>query len=161
MIKANNQHKESGLKEALDISPNPGEMALQILESTERLTQILEKENSLLREMKLGEINAMQRDKLKLAVRLEEMKRKLREKPDAFGTLSDEQKENARALFKRFEEASENNQRRLMVSLEVNNQIVEAIKSAVIEHEGKLTYTDQGNSGDKKRILSVNLNETV
>lgn len=132
-----------------------------ILQAISRLARLMAEEVELLKEMRIKELEALQADKAKFTQVLEFCKREVKKNPSIIRGATDEEKEELARLMEIFSQIAAENHRRLMVAKEVNAMVVHAIKDALAETDGRLTYEEDGTSTDATRPLSLALNETV
>lgn len=132
-----------------------------VIQALTRLARLMAQEVEFLKAMKVSEIEALQADKAKFTQVLEFCKGEVRKNPAIISEASDDQKQELKSLMDVFEQIAGENHRRLMVAREVNAMVVQAIKDAVAETDGRLTYEGDGTSGDANRPLSLTLNQTI
>lgn len=132
-----------------------------VTQAVTRLAQLMAREVDLLTAMNIAEVEALQADKAKFTQVLEFCKREIAKNPEIIRGAAEEEREELARLMEVFSQIAVENERRLMVAKEVNAMIVHAIRDAIAETDGRLTYDGDGTSGDATRPLSVSLNETI
>jgi flagellar biosynthesis/type III secretory pathway chaperone len=136
--------------------------AIDIINLTARLAQILAEEVDLLAAMKVGDIKKLQQEKLFIINALD-MQRKLIEKhPHLLGTLSFKDKRELEDVIKVFNKILNENHSKLLVAKEINHKVVQAITAVVTKNTRRMAYNGKGATGSAPfEILSVTLNERI
>lgn len=132
-----------------------------IIALTARLAQVLAQEADLLQEMKVSKIADLQKEKLVLTAALEVQKRQFDKDPSLMDGVTQEEKEDLKAVVGIFNTILEENHRRLLMAKEVNQRVVEAITEVVTETSNQGVYNDKGTADGSGHALSVTLNKTI
>jgi ABC-type Zn uptake system ZnuABC Zn-binding protein ZnuA len=128
---------------------------------TARLAQVLAQEADLLAEMKIKEIEPLQKEKVTIAKAMELQLKRIQKNPHLLDSVHPEDMAEFAELAAIFDDIKQENYKRLMAAREVNQRIVEAITEVVNEQNKKPTYTEEGVNGAQYDSLSVTLNKKV
>lgn len=128
---------------------------------TARLAQILAEEADLLQNMKIKEIEKLQKEKVLIANALDVQKKHLERNPEVMENITDEERADLRSVVEIFQGIMSENHRRLLIAKEVNNKVVEAIAEVVSDTNTNSTYDDCGVPSLAGKALSVTLNEMI
>ena len=131
---------------------------------TGQLATVLAKEVEYLRDMRIAEIEPLQREKNRLLVSLERMKTYLDSHPEVLDLFSEEEDdwEEFRAVAEMFEEVLIANHRHLMVAREVNATVISAVRDALKEDQGSAYYRQVGNEKHASQSpLTMGINDVV
>ncbi len=139
---------------------NPTIDIKDIISVTKELTAVLAAEVSLLKSMKVRDIEPLQRDKLRLAQRLDEMKHYVKQHPELVREASEEDLSYYKQVADDFEYVMIQNHNYLQMARQVNVRIIGAIKAAVKEQQPPATYTARGTDAAALAAASVRINQT-
>lgn len=128
---------------------------------TARLAQILAQEADLLADMKVKEIEPLQKEKIWLTKAVELQLKRAQKYPYLLDEISEEDKEEFAELMEVFTSVRDENYRRLLAAKEVNQQVVNAITEVVNDHSRRGTYNQAGDEDVSPHSLSVTLNKTI
>lgn len=145
-------HKDADLQE-LNIH--------NLMALTARLAQVLAQEADYLAEMKIKEIESLQKEKVTIAKAMELQLKRIQKYPHMLDNVHPDDMAEFAELAAIFDEIKQENYNRLMAAREVNQRIVEAITEVVNEQNKKPTYTEEGVNGAQFDSLSVTLNKKV
>lgn len=131
-----------------------------IMVLTARLAQVLAEEADMLSQMNIKKVGALQKEKLLLIAALERQKKMLQHNPAATQSMSQQDKDDLRAVIDIFQSILGENYRRLLVARDVNQTVVNAITEVVKETTANHVYDKKGTpDGIARESLSVTLNE--
>jgi hypothetical protein len=140
----------------------PQEINVQnVMALTARLAQVLAQEVDLLAEMKVHEIEPLQKEKITLTKALEMQLKRVQKYPELLDSIHPDDRDELRDLISVFEEIKEENYHRLLAAREVNKRVVEAITEAVNEQNKKPTYSEDGHNLPQFDSISITLNKTI
>jgi TolA-binding protein len=130
-----------------------------VIEVTQRLTALLEREIELLKNLKPQDIRDLQHDKTALATAYEKQIRDLREKPALLSAADSKLKERLRQATLRFQTTLVENERAIRAVKTVSERLMRAVVAAVADHKsGSPAYTRAGvTSGGAATAKSVSL----
>lgn len=132
-----------------------------IISVTARLAQVLAEEADYLADMKIKEIEKLQKEKNLLVDALEAQKRYVERNPHLLRTISDDEALEMAQIIEIFQKVMTENHRRLLIAKEVNQKVVEAIADVVTEAAGSGFYDKNGRSEASQRPVSVTINKTI
>lgn len=133
-----------------------------VITLTARLAQLLAQEVDLLSEMKVGDIEALQEEKLFLVNALDAQRKLLDKNPHLLETIPSQDKHDLQEVVNVFNDILEENHRKLLMAKEVNHKVVEAITRVVRESTASKSYDGKGYNGIAPfETLSVTLNKTI
>jgi flagellar biosynthesis/type III secretory pathway chaperone len=135
-----------------------------IIALTARLAQVLAQEADYLSEMKVSEIEPLQKEKLILVAALEKHKKMIEHNPQWLDAVDPEAVEDLRQVVDIFNAVRDENFYRLTLAREVNHKIIEAIKEVALEDSRKKGYTASGESEPhmpRDNVLSVTLDKKI
>jgi flagellar biosynthesis/type III secretory pathway chaperone len=112
---------------AIDLRPS----AEGLIDIASRLIAVLERETTLLREMKAGEIGALQPEKTRLIAAYEERSRGLNAHGEALGFLEEAVREELRETIARFNDSAKDNALALRAAHQANERLMQAIVEAL------------------------------
>lgn len=139
-----------------------GFQARDIITITARLARVLAQEADYLEEMKVSKIADLQKDKLALADALTTIKKEVLKDPSILEDISDDEREEMRAVITIFNQILDENYRRLTVARAVNQEIVKAVTDVVCEHATNDVYDSKGSAhGQVVNSLSLSLDKQV
>lgn len=143
-------------------APSQGLAVADLITVTARLAQLLAEEVDLLKEMKVKDMERLQKEKIFLTNALEAQHRWLQKNPQALNLITPAQRTELAAVNKVFQEILRENHQRLLTAREVNGRIVQAIRSVADEHSGQRVYNQQGTMFTPGvKSLSITLNQSV
>lgn len=141
-----------------DSAPTPGD----IITVAAALTALLEEETEHMRQMRIGEVDALQDRKLRLTGLMERYMRITQQNPKLMAKISAAEKQVLRELWERFEQASRVNYEALMVARAVNSSLVSCVTGALSKQGRNPVYNARGNANaDAPKSISLTLNETI
>jgi flagellar biosynthesis/type III secretory pathway chaperone len=131
----------------------------EVIEVTQRLTALLEREIELLKNLKPQDIRDLQRDKAALAATYERHIRDLRAKPALLATADAKFKERLRQATMRFQMILAENERAIRAVKTVSERLMRAVVAAVADRKsGTPAYTRSGvTSGGAATAKAVSL----
>ncbi len=132
-----------------------------VIALTARLAQVLAEEADLLAEMRVREIEGLQKEKLQLLEALEAQKRFLDRNPELMASISDEECLELAQIIEIFQTVMKENHRRLLIAREVNRKVVEAITEVVAEANKNGMYDHKGLPDKLEGGISMSLNQTI
>lgn len=133
---------------------------------TSRLTELMARENEILRSMRPGDICELQKDKAELAQSYERRMRLVREDPTILAEAGSAMREKLLALTARFEAALNENERTLRAVRSVSERVMKIIVAAATEQKGAPSYSSAGlmSAGPTaagRRTVPVTLNKQL
>lgn len=132
-----------------------------VIALTARLAQVLAEEADLLAEMRVREIEGLQKEKLQLLDALEAQKRFLDRNPHLLHAITDEECMELAQMIEIFQTVMKENHRRLLIAREVNRKVVEAISEVVQEAARNGMYDHKGLPERVEGGISMSLNQTI
>lgn len=132
-----------------------------VIALTARLAQVLAEEADLLAEMRVREIEGLQKEKLQLLDALEAQKRFIDRNPEVMAQVSDEDALELAQIIEIFQTVMKENHRRLLIAREVNKKVVEAIADVMADAAKNGMYDRKGMPERIDGSLSMNLNQTI
>lgn len=132
-----------------------------VITLTARLAQVLAEEADLLAEMRVREIEGLQKEKLQLLGALEAQKRFIDRNPEVLADISDEEYLELAQIIEIFQSVMKENHRRLLIAREVNRKVVEAITEVVADAAKNGMYDKKGMPERAAGSLSMSLNQTI
>jgi len=121
-----------------------------------RLTELLNQEIQMIKEMKLAQIHTLQDEKIKLLTLMENFKEVISESPEILDSIDKSTKDKLIAVNENFENLVNEDGEQLIKARKVHGIIMESIRK-VLDDQRKQTmgYNGQGVvGGDKKKILT-------
>lgn len=145
-----------------DYFVNPDRLDVEsIIALTARLAQLLAQEADFLADMKVRDIEKLQKEKSLLVDALEAQKRHVDRNPHLLSTISDSEALEMAQIIEIFHKIMIENHHRLLVAKEVNQKVVEAIADVVNEAAGSGFYDRHGKAEPSARPVSVSINKTI
>ena len=138
-----------------------------LIQMTDRLSELMEKEVELLRGRRAHDIQALQINKESLASVYQRIITDLQQNPSALDGLDDRRRERVKHAAARLQGAATGNAIALRSAIEANHQLIETIAGAIrdqsIAHapymaNGRVAH---GSGSQATRNLSVSLNDTL
>lgn len=129
-----------------------------------RLARLLAKEVELLKVMKVGEIEALQQEKMKVVDALENVQRTIRRHPELLEQFDDQEREDLRSVIGIFEQILLENHSRLLVARDINGKVVEVIRDAIAEQTGMPRYGEHGEKDHRvpgAEPTAIKMNEVI
>lgn len=117
----------------IDLRPS----AEGLIEIASRLIVVLERETALLREMKAGEIGALQPEKTRLIAAYEERTRGLNAHGQDLGFLEQAVREELRETIVRFNDTAKDNALALRAAHQANERLMQAIVDALNQQRNR------------------------
>lgn len=137
----------------------------EILDVTQRLTVLLEREVELLKSLKPQEIRALQKPKTEMSATYERLIRKIRENASPLAKADPKLKERLRQATLRFQIALTDNERSIRAVKTVSERLMRAVVSAVAERKsGTPAYSRAGlaaGSGATAKSVSFAVNRQL
>ncbi len=129
---------------------------------TARLAEVLAEEVDMLREMRVREIEPLQKKKVALLAALEKLRREFDRRPEVFVQATQEQVERFTGVVQLFNSVLKENRDMLLLAREVNAQVVQAIGEVVADASSMPTYDKRGMPEDDPRgAPPITLNEQI
>lgn len=145
-----------------DFFVNPNKLDVDsIIALTARLANVLAQEADLLSQMRVREIEKLQKEKLLLIEALEAQKRHIERNPQLLHTINDEEALEMAQIIEIFHKIMVENHHRLLVAKEVNQKVVEAIADVVNEAASSGFYDKSGKAENSSKPISVSINKTI
>lgn len=139
-------------QDALDVN--------ELIEVTQRLTDLLHEEVALLDAMNISAAAQLQDEKLALTQVLESQKLMLEIHPEFMDEISDEKRHTLALVAEEFVEALEHNIRIVAVAKTVNAKVVQAIMETLQEQNSLGVYTKSGvPAAPPQYAISLTLNQ--
>lgn len=132
-----------------------------IIALTVRLAQILAQEADLLAEMRISDVEKLQKEKLSLLEALEAQKRFVDRNPDLLMRMTDEECLELAQIIEIFQTVMRENYRRLLIAKEVNAKVVEAISAVVKDANRNGLYDDNGRPEDADGSVSMSVDKRI
>ncbi len=149
-------------------STNSGaDNADNLIQMTDRLSELMEKEVELLRGRRAHDIQALQINKESLASVYQRIITDLQQNPSALEGLDDRRRERVKHAAARLQGAATGNAIALRSAIEANHQLIETIAGAIRDQSnahapymanGRVAH---GAGSQATRNLSVSLNDTL
>lgn len=143
------------------------ENADNLIQMTDRLSQLMEQEVELLRGRRARDIQALQSDKESLAGVYQRIITDVQRNPAALKNLDDTRREKLKLAAARLQGAATGNAIALRSAIEANHQLIETIAAAIRDQGNEnAPYTASGRVAhgtgvQAKRNMSVSLNNTL
>jgi hypothetical protein len=118
-----------------------------LMATTVRLSQVMERESGYLAEMKITEILPLQPEKLELTQKLEAYQAAVRARPELVREMPETVREKLLQMMDQFGQIMADHVRRITVARQVNSKVVQAIFDSIAEQQQLPTYTREGTSG--------------
>lgn len=132
-----------------------------IVALTVRLAQILAQEADLLAEMKIKDIEKLQKEKTSLLDALESQKRFIDRNPELIKQMTDEECLELAQIIEIFQTVMRENYRRLLIAKEVNMKVVEAISSVVKDATKNGFYDEAGRPELSTQTVSMAVDKRI
>jgi flagellar biosynthesis/type III secretory pathway chaperone len=132
-----------------------------VIALTARLAQVLAEEADLLADMRVRDIESLQKEKLQLLDALEAQKRFLDRNPGVLSDLTDEESLELAQIVEIFQTVMRENHRRLLIAREVNRTVLEAISEAVQDAGKSGFYDHKGLPERSGSSVSMSVNQTI
>lgn len=141
----------------------PTELKIKdVITLTARLAQVLAEEVDLLGQMKISEIDALQREKLFLVSALDAQRKLIDRNPHLAETIPSQDRKDLQEVVDVFNNILEENHQKLLLAKEINHKIVQAITDVVKQSTRSKTYDGKGSTGQAPyETLSVTLDKTI
>jgi hypothetical protein len=124
------------------------------------LEGLMQAENALLREMRIGEIQALQIEKSGLTDSYERELRKLRVEPMRVGELAPELRQELELAMRSFQAVTADNARRLAAAKTVLEGVVRSLGESLTVARGAISYPRRGYGGGAS-VISLALNREI
>ena len=129
---------------------------------TARLAQLLAEEVDLLGEMKVANIESLQKEKIFITNALDAQRKLAARHPHLLEAIPAQDKRDLQEVVSVFNNILKENHRKLLIAKEINGKIVQAITAVVKEKSASRVYDGKGHTGNQPYVtLSVTLNKTV
>ena len=106
---------------------NPTARANELIDVTESLTAVIERESNLLKELRIKEIGALQQEKTSLSGLYELRIREAVQQPDMFKTVDPQTRSRLQIASDAFERSARRNANALRAAMEMNTRMVNTI----------------------------------
>lgn len=130
-----------------------------------RLTDLMSRENEILRSMRPGDIKDLQQDKADLAQRYEQHMLAVQTDPAILASASPAMRAKLREHSARFDAVLVENERRLRSLRSISERLMKTIVDAVTEQQRAPAYSSAGvmneRSGPGRRTVAVTLNKQL
>jgi hypothetical protein len=138
----------------------------ELLAVTTRLTDLMTRENAILRSMRPGDIRELQTDKVELTQSYERMMLAVQKDPAVLTTAAPSIREALRSATARFNAVLGDNERTLRAVKSVSERLMKTIVAAATEQTSAPAYSSAGlmNSGStapNRRTVAVTLNKQL
>ena len=114
---------------------DPTARAHELIDVTESLTALIERENSLLTELRIKEIGALQQEKTSLSGLYELRMREAIQDAEAFNAVAPEVRTRLRNASEAFDRSAQRNANALRAALEMNTRMVHKIAQLATNQE--------------------------
>lgn len=146
--------------------PSNHTLLLDLIVITERLADLMTRENEILRSMHPSDICGLQKDKAELAQSYERRMRLVREDPTIVSEASAAVREKLMAATTRFEDVLSENETMLRAVKSVSERVMKIIVSTATEQRSAPAYSSAGvmNNGPTaagRRNIAVTLNKQL
>lgn len=132
-----------------------------IIALTVRLAQVLAQEADLLAEMRITDVEKLQKEKIALLEALEAQKRFVDRHPELLNLMSDEECLELAQIIEIFQTVMRENYRRLLIAKEVNLKVVEAISSVVKDSTRNGFYDESGRPEAIDMTVSMTVDKRI
>lgn len=132
-----------------------------IVALTVRLAQVLAQEADLLAEMKIKDIEKLQKEKNSLLDALESQKRFIDRNPELIKQMTDDECLELAQIIEVFQTVMRENYRRLLIAKEVNLKVVEAISSVVKDATKNGLYDEAGRPEVNDMAVSMSVDKRI
>lgn len=146
---------------------DPTARAHELIDVTESLTAIIDRENELLTELRVKEIGALQQEKTSLSGLYELRMREAIQDAGVFNAVSPEVRARLRFASEAFERSAQQNARALQAALEMNTRMVHKIAQLATKQEtrpngyGSNGTTPYAARRGKMSVIPMTLNEQL
>jgi flagellar biosynthesis/type III secretory pathway chaperone len=118
-----------------------------LVQITNRLSDLLERESAILSARKLSEMESVREEKFTLSAAYETHVRALRSQPEILLSATPALREQLKAAFDRFEDSLGKNERGLRAAREASDRVLRAIADEVDrQRRDKLAYSANGHT---------------
>lgn len=132
----------------------------ELMSATLRLSDIMQEESVMLKEMRVRDLPALQEEKAKLTIVLEAYQQRLATDPNFIKNADTKTREELVLLADDLAYTVEENFRQVSVARAVNNRVLQAIMDVVSEEHSPGTYGKLGQASTNQRMaLSMNLDQ--
>ena len=146
---------------------DPTARAHELIDVTVSLTAILDQENTLLTELRVKEIGALQQEKTSLSGLYELRIREAVQDAGAFNAVAPETRDRLRLASEAFDRSAQQNARALRAALEMNTRMVHKIAQLATKQEtrpngyGANGTTPYAARRGKMSVIPMTLNEQL
>lgn len=139
----------------------------ELIDVTESLTAILDQENTLLTELRIKEIGALQQEKTSLSGLYELRMREAVQDAGAFNAVAPEVRDRLRVASEAFDQSAQQNAKALRAALEMNTRMVHKIAQLATKQEtrpngyGSNGTTPYAARRGKMSVIPMTLNEQL
>lgn len=139
----------------------------ELIDVTESLTAVIDRENELLQELRIKEIGALQQEKTSLSGLYELRMREAIQDVGAFNTVAPQTRERLRDASAKFDSSAQRNARALKAALEMNTRMVNKIAQLATRQEtrpngyGADGTTPYPTRRSKMSVAAMTLNEQL
>lgn len=132
----------------------------EMLDATQRLSELLMEEAEHLKAMRVAELAPLQEEKLRLTRLLETAQARMAADPGFVTKANAAQREELLLLADDLAFAVEENFRHVSVARAVNSRVMQAISEVVSDHQRPATYDRSGMASSRAHLtVSLNLNQ--
>ena len=121
--------------------------AEDLMATTFRLSEVMERESCYLAEMNIPEILPLQQEKLELTQKLEAYQAAVRARPELLREMPETVREKLLSMMEQFGQIMADHLRHITAARQVNSKVVQAIFDSIAEQQQVATYTREGTSG--------------
>lgn len=142
----------------------PQTLVTDLLDVTLRLSDLMTRENEVLRSQRPQDIKALQTEKTELASGYEHFMQELRKHPGLLGSAPAAAHDALRDATVRFQKVMTDNERALRAARSVSERLMKAIVAAVSEKQmSAAAYSSAGvlNSAGPRRAVAMTLNKQL
>jgi hypothetical protein len=142
----------------------PNSLVADLLDVTIRLSDLMTRENEILRSQRPQDIKALQAEKTELANGYDHFMQELRKHPGLLGSAPAATRDALREATVRFQKVMTDNERALRAARSVSERLLKAIVAAVSEKQvSAAAYSSAGvlNNAGPRRAVAMTLNKQL
>jgi hypothetical protein len=146
------------------IMTGPQTLVSDLLDVTTRLSDLMMRENEILRSLRPQDIKGLQAEKTELASGYEHFMQELRNHPGLLGSAPTATRDALRDATVHFQKVMTDNERALRAARSVSERLMKAIVAAVSEKQiSAAAYSSAGvlNSAGPRRAVAMTLNKQL
>ncbi len=134
----------------------------EMVQVTNRLTDLLNEEVLLLEQMNVTQAGELQAEKIALTQVLEAQKKLIDAQPEMIYEIDDETRDELRGSIEQFHTALQRNVRLVAVAKAVNQRVVQAVMDTLAEQQSTGAYTKAGVTAQApQQAVSISLNQQI